>query len=317
MYYVKKILISVATILVISIVVFFMFQVIPGNPVLTQLGIEGMQDELLVEKLTAEFQLNKPLVQRYTDWVINICKGNLGSSFKYKKGVSDLIAVRLVPTLTLSLLSMFVIVVLAIPLGIFIAKNKGNKIGTIFSVSSQIFLALPGFWLAILLMWLFSFKLGLFPTRVTVDLARPLETLKNLFMPVLSLSLGSIALVVRYVHTSVSQQEGKEYITVLKAKGLTDRDVMNKHVLKNSLIPVITILGLIFVSLLTGSIIIENVYTIQGIGTLLISSIKDNDYPLVQGIVLYYSVVVVAVSFILDLAYSVIDPRIRSERSRP
>lgn len=311
MYAVKKIGSALLTIFFISLVLFFMFQIIPGSPLLSQLGIEGMENQELVDALIKEFNLDKPVIERYVLWIGGVFQGSLGNSFKYSKPVMDLINSKLLSTLTLALISMVVIVLLGIPLGIYIAKHDQKKRGVGVSIVSQLGLAIPTFWFAIMLMWFFSFKLGIFPTRTVIDWRDPIATILALIMPVISLSIGSIALVMRYLSTSIQEEREKDYVTVSASKGLNDQEIMKKHILRNSLIPVITILSLVLISLLTGSIIIENVFSIDGIGSLLITGIKGKDYPLVQGIILYYSVVVVFMSLALDIVYSFIDPRIR------
>ena len=312
-YVLRKIALSFLTIFAISLLVFFMFQVIPGDPVLSQFGMDDLT-EYLAERMRYEFELDTPVIWRYLNWVRRVLRGDLGQSFQFRTGVAGLISSRLQPTFSLAFLSMGVVVLVGIPLGVYIANNAHRKRGAAASVTTQVFMAVPSFWLAIILMWIFAFRLNFASIRVTVNWSDPIATIRALSLPVIALSLGGIAVIVRYVCTSVLEQKNSEYVKAACAKGLTDRQVIKRHVLKNALAPVITVLGLTFISLLTGSIIIENVFVISGIGSLLIGAINHNDYPLIQGIVLYYSIVVVLVGLVVDAIHAFIDPRIRKKK---
>lgn len=307
----KKLLSELLTIFLISLFVFFIFQVIPGDPVLSQLGSEEIQQNpALAEKLRLEFNLDQPPVQRFFTWVANVLQGDLGTSFKFKVPVATMIKNNFKPTIVLTILSMFLTIVIAIPLGISVGKRREEGSQVFSNVLSQLGLAIPQFWLAIVLIGIFSLKLKLFPTRALVDFSQPAATLKSLILPVVTLSLGNISLVTRYLLNSISDEKNKAYVTYAKAKGLTDEELLNKHILKNSMIALVTVLGLTIIGMLTGSILVENIFNIQGLGSLMINAIADNDYPLVQGLVLIYSIIVVLVNTILDIIYAKIDPRI-------
>ena len=159
-------------------------------------------------------------------------------------------------------------------------------------------------------MWIFSLKLNLLPTRSVINWSNPGNTIKSLIMPVLVLSIGSISIVIRYLVNAVNDEKNKDYVTLAKSKGLLDEQVLNKHVFKNVLIPIITVLSMVLINLAMGSIIIENVFNIQGIGSLLIVAIRESDYPVAQGVILFYSVLVVIINLIVDILYMIIDPRI-------
>lgn len=310
----KRTLSGLLTILLISMLLFFMFQVIPGDPVLSRIGSEEIDNNpALAERLRREFKLDEPPINRYFDWLLGIARGDLGNSFQYNRPVSELISTRLVPTLVLTLFSMIVTVVLSIPLGLFVSKKSRTNSGTLYNLITQLGIAIPSFWLAIVLMWIFSLNLRWFSTRSTIDFNNMGLTLKSLVLPVITLSLGNISAVIRHLLNAVNNERGKQYAVFAKAKGMTDNEVLNVHILKNSMIPVITILGLILIDLTMGSIFVENIYNIQGLGSLLIAGIRGNDYPLVQGIILFYSVLVVIINYIMDLIYMKIDPRISLE----
>jgi len=316
MYLLRRILSAILTILMLTIFLFLMLQVIPGDPVLSKLGPDELEanPELAVQ-LREEFELDKPIVVRYTNWLKRSMKGDLGDSFKYTNyNVNELITQRLPTTLVLTFLSLFIIIIFGIPLGIFLSKREGTRFGDIANILSQVGLALPGFWVAILLLGIFGAKLGWFPIRGRIDFNNILSTLRSLVLPVFSLSIGGIASVARYLKTAIIQEKDKDYVLVAQSKGLNDDEIFKHHIFKNSLIPVTTIIGLIFIGLMTGSILIENVFSLSGIGNLLITAINSSDYPVIQGVVLYYSIIVVFVSLVLDIVYLIIDPRIKLGR---
>ncbi len=311
----KKFTSGILTVLLIATLVFIMFQIIPGNPVLSKLGADQIEENPeLAEKLYKEFELDKPVLLRYKNWMKGIFKGDLGESFRYRQPVSYLIKERLKVTLILTFLSMLLTLLISFLLGVYISKNIDSKKGILLNIISQLGLAIPSFWLAIVLMWVFSYKLKLLPTRVSLDFNYPLESLKSLLMPVLVMSVGNISIIIRYFTNSIYEEREKEYVVLAKSKGLSDDEILNKHILKNVSIPILTIVGMVLVNLMMGSILVENVFNIQGLGSLLIVSITENDYPVSQGIILLYAVFVVFVNMILDFIYMLIDPRIKRKK---
>lgn len=319
MYIIKKFTWSLATIFAISIFLFLMLQVIPSDPVLSNLGSETIeQNPELAQKLYEQFELDKPVHERYINWAKRVITNwDLGRSFKYENyTVNELIYKRLGATILLTGFSLVFIVVIGIAIGLLIAWLEGGRLAYLINILSQLGLALPNFWVAIILLGIFGAALGWFPIKSRININDIHGSIRALVLPVITLSIGGVSSVARYLKTSLLQEMDKPYVTVAKSKGLQNEEVLIKHVLKNSLIPVTTIIGLIFISLLTGSIVVENVFSISGIGNLLIGAINTSDYPLIQGIVLYYSVVVVIVSFLLDIVYAIIDPRIRGENEK-
>lgn len=313
MYVVKRVFSAIVTIFVLTIFLFLMLQVVPGDPVLSKLGADELEyNPELAAQLREQFELDKPIVVRYVNWLNNALQGDFGDSFRYDNhSVNDLIKQRISTTLVLTFLALFLIILFGIPLGILLAKKDGTRFGDAANVISQIGIALPGFWIAILLLGIFGAMLGWFPIRGKINFDNMLYSLQSLVLPVITLSIGGIAIVARYLKTSIVEEKDKDYVLVAKSKGLSDDEIMRKHVFKNSLIPVTTIIGLIFIGLMTGSVLVENIFSLSGIGNLLITSINASDYPLIQGIVLYYSVIVVFVSLILDIVYGLIDPKIK------
>lgn len=314
--YLKKIFSSFITIFVVSLIIFLLFEALPGDPVLTRLGIES--DPILEARLREEFGLNSPLYTRFFRWCIQILKGNLGNSFSYSGyTVLELIKSRFFTTFVITATTLIIVIVVSIPLGTILAKNHRKKTFKFLKVFSQIGFSIPAFWIAIILMYIFSLKLRLLPTLGTINWERyPITSLKSLILPILTLSISKVPLVSHYLCNSMIEESSKDYVRVARSKGLNPSEIYRGHILRNSLINVITIIGMITIYLITGTIVIENVFTLPGLGTLLMEGISRKDYPLVQGVVLYISFSVILINFIIDIAYSIIDPRIRKGGDR-
>ncbi|WP_418964429.1 ABC transporter permease, partial [Cetobacterium sp.] len=289
MNYLKKIFSSFITIFVVSLIIFLLFEALPGDPVLTRLGIES--DPILEARLREEFGLNSPLYTRFFRWCIQILKGNLGNSFSYSGyTVLELIKSRFFTTFVITATTLIIVIVVSIPLGTILAKNHRKKTFKFLKVFSQIGFSIPAFWIAIILMYIFSLKLRLLPTLGTINWERyPITSLKSLILPILTLSISKVPLVSHYLCNSMIEESSKDYVRVARSKGLNPSEIYRGHILRNSLINVITIIGMITIYLITGTIVIENVFTLPGLGTLLMEGISRKDYPLVQGVVLYIS----------------------------
>ncbi len=308
---IKRVASSLITIVLICIIVFFMFQIIPGNPVLSQLGTEEMENNPeLAEKLYKEFNLDKPVMERFKIWMGNTLRGDFGKSFIYGKPVAELIRQRFSVTLVLTVFASIITLVFSISLGFINARVENENLGLGLNILSQLGYAIPSFWLAIILIWIFSFKLGILSTRASIDWAYPGETLKSLIMPVIALSVGNISIMVRYLNNTIAQEKNRDYVVLARSKGILDDKILRKHIFINTLIPLVTVMGMVLINLITGSILVENVFNIQGIGSLLVGAIRDGDYPVSQTVILFYSVLVVGINLLVDFLYLVIDPRI-------
>ncbi len=308
----KRILYSILTLLLVSVIIFVIFQFIPGDPILSKLGEES--DEALEQVLREEFELDKPVLQRYFSWLNDLLHFNMGKSIKYNTSVNKLIADRLPNTLGLTILSFVFVILIGIPLGIIVAKyNKSNSNkGVIFNIITQLGIAIPSFFFALVLILIFSIKLKLVPVAsfhpITSGL---LPFVKGLILPAMAVSMSAISITVRYVRNSIVEQLNEDYVLVAKNKGVKEKRILYNHVLRNAMVPIVTILGILFVNIVTGSIVVEAVFSIPGIGSLLTAAIKSKDLPLTQGICVYISFVVVFVFLLLDILYKIIDPRIR------
>ncbi len=309
-YYCRKIGGLLLTLVLVSLLTFGVFQILPGNPAYIILGVDA--DPLQIEVLTKSMGLDLPLYQRYINWILGVLKGDLGTSFRYQQPVTQLISQGLAVTGGLAVMTMLLTILIGIPAGIWLAghSNKAYSVGC--SMLSQVSLSVPAFCMGIFLIHIFSVRLKWFPSIGFVHWSEdPIGCIHSLLLPALSLALGSSAVLIRYVKVSITNQQKQDYVRTAYSKGLKKRKVMYGHVVRNSLIPVITILGMLTADILGGSIITENVFSLPGIGRLISVSISSRDLPLLQGLVLYLAVIVVVCNFAVDLIYSVVDPRIR------
>ncbi|MBQ7840784.1 MAG: ABC transporter permease [Lachnospiraceae bacterium] len=309
-YYARRILGFIVTIFLVSVFTFAIFQILPGDPATVILGVDA--DPAQLEALRASMGMDKPMVERYLDWVAGLFQGDMGTSYKYQQPVAQLIQESFKVTASLAFVSIILTVLIGLPVGIWLAKNSRKPVATPVSMLSQISLSIPAFCMSIFLIYIFCVKLQILPSFGYTPLNKGVgKWLKNLILPSMAIALGSSAALIRYIYTSINAQMKEDYIKTAKSKGVSMTNILNKHVLRNSLIPVITILGMLVSDILGGSIIIENVFSFPGIGKLLSVSISSRDFPLIQGLVVYMAGIVVLCNFLVDMLYSVIDPRIR------
>lgn len=309
-YVIRKLITLFSTLMLVSLITFGVFQILPGNPVNIILGVDA--DPLQAQALTEKLNLNKPLGERYVYWIKELLKGNLGDSIRYQTPVAELIGHRLPVTVSVTVLALIFTLLIGIPLGIWLARKNNKGISILVSMLSQLGIALPSFWLGIILIMIFSATLNLLPSGGFVPFNEdPLKSIRSLMLPAISISIGTSAVVVRYLKNTLLDEMKLDYVRTAYSKGLREGKVIYKHVLRNALIPVVTIFGMISVDILGGSIITENVFALPGLGSLVTAAVGSRDLPLVQGLVLYLAVIVVAINFIVDMLYSVIDPRIR------
>lgn len=309
-FLVKKLVSFIATIFIVSLLIFFIFNILPGNPAQAILGVDA--DEQQIKLLEEELGLNEPLHLRYIHWIVGIAQGDLGVSYKYGQPVAEVLQDRIPISFSLAVIALILTVVIGIPLGILIAKTDGKWSSAILSMITQLGISTPSFWLGFILIMVFAVKLGLFPTYGFVPWSEDFgEALRSVFLPSLAIAVGNIAIVIRYLKNSILDQTKEDYVRTAIVKGLGANEIMYRHVLRNALLPVLTILGLITADTLGGSIIIENVFALSGLGSLLVTSIESRDFPLIQSLILIISLIIILANFIVDLLYKVIDPRIR------
>ncbi len=308
-YIVRRVGALFVTLFVVSIVIFVVMRVIPGDPAQIILGTEADPD--LLQRTRAALGLDQPLYVQYVDWVSGIPLGDWGRSLTYNTPALGLILSRLVVTAPLAGLSIVLVTVLSIPLGLFAATHH-NRVGDYgVLLVSQLGLSIPSFWFGILLILLFSVFLGWFPAGGFPGWENPLTALRSLLLPAVALSLSRAAIVARVTRSSLLEVLGEDYVRTARSKGLHERNVIYRHALRNAMISVVTVLGLQLGALFAGTIVVESVFYLPGMGRMVITSISQRDLPVVQGIVLFIAVLIIVVNFGVDLLYGVLDPRIR------
>ncbi|MCQ2495417.1 MAG: ABC transporter permease [Lachnospiraceae bacterium] len=308
-YYVKKLISFVLTLFCVALLSFFLFQIIPGDAAVSKLGTDATAEQ--IAELRAEYGYDQNIVVRFFSWLGGVFTGDLGVSIKYGPiTVSELIGQRLPVTLWLGLLSILMITVLSIPIGLICAKKPGGIVDKVSDWISLVFMAVPSFVQGILITLLFGIILNLFvPGRYTSPGDGFREFIQGLFFPALAVAIPKIAMTVKFMKTSVKKELKLDYVRTAKAKGNSQNGIMWKHVLKNSLLPVITFIGLIVAEVMAGSIMVEKVFNLPGLGLLLVNSIANRDFNVVQAIVMYIAIIVITVNFLVDIIYKLIDPR--------
>ena len=314
-YFMKKLITLIMTLFLVSVAAFLAFQIIPGDVVMSILGTEATPER--EEQLREELGLNKPPVERYFNWVTDVLRGDLGESYRFSKNmnemmpVAELIGDKLPVTLWLAAVSLVLIVVIAIPLGVLWARSGSRFLDAVLGVVTQISMAIPSFFLGILVTYLFGIVLKFFAPGSYISYQEDFRGfLKYLLFPALSIAVPKIAMTARFLRNAMLTELQSDYVRTAYSKGCTKRRVMYGHVLRNAMMPVVTFLGMIIAEIVAGSIVIEQVFGLPGIGRLLISSISTRDFPVVEILILYITFVVIFVYFLVDILYRVIDPRI-------
>lgn len=308
--YIKKIVFLLITIFLVSVFTFVAFQIIPGDSASAMLGMNATEEA--VEALREELGLNKNIVVRYGNWVVNALRGDFGTSLQYNMPVKALIANRLPVTIWLAVLSILLIILTSIPLGILSARKEGGVGEGIILSWIHTTMAIPPFFLGILITLVFGIILKWFvPGGYVSPSSNFSEFLRFMIFPALSVAIPQIAMVVKFLRGSLLKEMQLDYVRTARSKGSTNTRILYRHVLINAFIPIITFLGMVLADVLAGSIIIEQVFGLPGLGRLLITSISNRDFMVVQGIILYVVTTVVCINFVVDILYRRIDPRIR------
>ncbi len=309
-YALRRLVQMIPALLIVSVAVFMIIHLIPGDPAKIIAGPNATDEQL--DALTRQFGLDQPLWIQYLTWLRNALSGNMGHSFINNYPVNRMIALRVPATLELAIASAIIAVLIAFPLGITSALRPGSTVDFVSTLFSALSFAVPGFWLAIMLILLFSLRFHLLPPSGRPEFGeQPVEHLKSLVMPALTLGVGIAAKLTRYLRSSMLDVLDQDYVRTARAKGLRERVVTVRHVLRNALIPVVTVLGLQTGDLLSGAIIVESVFAWPGVGRLTVQAIGWRDYSLLQADVLYIVLAFMVINLLTDLAYGFIDPRIR------
>ena len=298
------------TLLVASLLIFLLLEILPGDPAAVILGVGAQEDTL--RALRAELGLDLPAPVRYLNWLGEVLQGNLGRSYTYDTPVQELLLNRVELSLPLALLAILLSTGIAIPLGVFAASRHRKVADTGIMGFAQLGVAVPNFWFAILLILLFSVKLGWFSAGGFAGWdAGWIPAFKSLVLPAVALALPQAAILARVTRSSVLETVQEDYIRTARAKGLSRSQALWRHAVRNALIPVVTILGLQLSFLLAGTIIIENVFYLPGVGRLLFQAIAQRDLMVVKNLVLVLAATVVLINFLVDLLYALLDPRLR------
>lgn len=303
------------TTLAASVIVFLLMQVLPGDPAAVMLGINAEPETLAA--LHGQLGLDQPVWWRYLTWIGGFLKGDFGTSYTYSVPIGELLGPRIMVTLPLALLSMVLSVAIAVPVGVHAAAKQGKAGDVIAMGVAQVGVAIPNFWLGLLLILLFALQLGWFPASGFAGWEGGfLNGIRSLFLPALALALPLAAILARVTRSAVIETMGEDFIRTARAKGLTRRAALWRHAVPNALIPVVTILGLQFSFLLAGTIIIENVFNLPGIGRLVFQAIAQRDLVTVQSLVTLLAAAVIAVNFVVDMIYGLLDPRLAAGEGR-
>lgn len=309
----KKLLALLGTLLLLSFFVFLAFQIIPGDTAQAQLGTNATPEA--VEALREEMGLNDPVLVRFGRFVSGAVQGDFGDSSRYRMPVNSLVGSMLPNTVVLAVMSLVLIIVLSFPLGILCARWEGSVVDRAFTNLNQVFMAVPAFFLGILLSLFLGIVLNLFvPGRFISFSENPLRCIRYLFFPALAIAIPKMAMTVRFLRNALVVEKGKDYVRTARSLGLSQSETMVHYMVRNAMISVTTFLGVIAAEVFAGSIIIEQVFGVNGIGRLLVASISNRDYNVVQAIVLYIGIAVVIVNLCVDLLYGKLDPRVRRKQ---
>jgi len=310
----RRLIQTVIILILLSMMVFAIMHLLPGDPVAIMLGDQASVEEM--ERLRSELGLDRPLHVQYLDWLSGLLRGDLGRSIVYNEDVADLVRTRLPVSLHIGLSAFLLAIAIGVPAGILAALKRGSWIDSLITVLANAGIAVPVFWLAILGIYLFSLKLGWLPVQ---GYTSPFEdfgqSLRQSVMPIVFLSLITLAQLARQTRSAMLEVLRQDYIRTARAKGLKESRVIVRHALRNALIPVITLLGLGLAYLVVGSVFIEQVFNLPGMGRLMVQSIFGKDYIVVQSLVVIIATVVALCNLAVDIAYGLIDPRIRQSRN--
>ncbi|QDL36897.1 ABC transporter permease [Rhodoferax sediminis] len=311
LFLIKRFITLIATLLGASIVVFGVLEILPGNAAQMLMGPDAAPEA--VQALAIKLGLNHPALERYWHWITGLLVGDLGQSYAYSTPVLDLIRERLSLTVPLALLAMAFTTVLALLVGV-TAAARHNKLGDVGLMSlTQVGIAIPNFWFAILLILLFSVKLQWFSAGGFDGWGDGVfQGLKSLLLPALSLAVVQAAILARFTRSAVLEVMREDFVRTARAKGVSQRAALWTHVLRNALIPVVTVMGMQFSELLAGTIVVENVFYLPGLGRLIFQAIGNRDLIVVRNCVMFLAAMVVIVNFVVDILYAVIDPRIKA-----
>ena len=308
----KKIVMLGVSLVLSSLIIFAVIEVIPGDPALYMLGINASDDTLAALRL--ELGLDQHFTTRYLSWISGMLAGDFGQSYAYRAPITPIIIDRLQVSAPLAGFALLLTVIAAFPAAIYAAAKPNNFLSKAIMAISQIGIAIPNFWFAIILVFIFAISLGLLPSGGFAGWDNGLaDGFRSLILPAIALALPQAAILARIMRAALNETLGEDYIRTARAKGLTHSQALLKHGVKNAFLPVLTIMGMQFSFLLAGAIIIENVFTLPGIGRLIFQAIAQRDLIMVESVVFLLVVAVITVTFIVDILAALIDPRLRHQ----
>lgn len=311
-YVCRKLFTMLLTLFAVTLFVFLSFHVISGDPATSMLGTEATPAR--VAALREELGLNDPVLVQYGRWAVHFMTGDMGTSYNYRLPVSDMVADKIPVTLTLTIIAFLLMVAISIPLGIYTARHAGGITDRIIYMMNQVIMAFPPFFSGILITLVFGRIFKLFTPGGYVSYQKDFWGFVGyLFFPALAIALPKAAMAVKLLRSSVIGETKLDYVRTAYSRGNTTRDVLYRHILKNALIPVVTFLGMALADMIAGSIIIEQVFSIPGLGRILLTSISNRDYPVVMAVIVCIALLVLVVNMAVDLIYGLIDPRISVE----
>jgi len=311
MFLLRRIVIAVITMFLVSVLCFLSFSVIRGDPASFLSGIDSSAEQL--ETLREEMGLNKNIFARYLNWLGSFLSGNPGNSLRFRgEAISTMISERLPVSFTLALLSLFFVLLISIPVSLLTVKRESNIADRIVNIFTAAGISAPGFFLGLLFIWVFGFIMRIFVPGLYIDYRENFTGfIMCLCFPALAIAIPNSAILIKFLRGSLFQELKNDYVRTAKSKGGRSLYILRRHVLKNAVVPAVTVFGMIIAEVLSGSIIIEQVFTIPGIGRLLIAAISSRDYPLIQALMVYISFIVVVANTLADILIMTLDPRIR------
>jgi peptide/nickel transport system permease protein len=314
-YIIRRLLLALLTIIIVTLVVFFAIRLLPGDPLIIYMGQQassGMMSDEMMQTLRVQFGLDKPIMVQYARWATGLLRGDLGTSIYYHEHVGVLMKQRFPITLHLGVLALLVNIIFGVLMGLAAAIRRGTWIDTVSTFLANIGVCIPVFWLAILLIYFFGIQLHWLPIH---GYTSPFEDFwlnsRQLIMPVFCMAIGGLSSTARLTRSAMLEVTRQDYIRTAWSKGLRERTVIMKHALKNGLIPIVTVLGMGIGMVFAGSVIVETIYAIPGIGRLLVTSLYAQDYTVIQSGTLVIAMIIVLSNLLVEISYVWLDPRIR------
>ena len=308
---IRRLVSLIITLFAVSLIIYVVMGLLPGDPAAIMLGTLASPDTLAA--LQKQMGLDQPLPLRYLHWLVGVFRGDLGQSYTYGVPVAGLIIERLAVTLPLALLAICLSVTIAIPLGVAAAKNRNGALDFVAGLFSHVGIAVPGFWVGLLLIIVFSTTLGWMPSGGFPGWSPSFSAgLVALVLPAIALALSQAGVLTRVCRSAVLEVMNEDFVRTARAKGLSERVALWRHAVPNAMIPVVTMIGLQFTFLIAGAVLVENVFNLPGLGRLAYQALTQRDIVVMQSVVLFFSALVIIMNFVVDIAYLFIDPRLRA-----